>query len=150
MELVFRNVFGVTDFPPGTLLLEREKMKTFDHRLNDSQWALRVALGMMPIVSGVDKDFNKLTDWGMVIKHACRHQIRCNRNQPKHHNMTPDPGPSAQYNNSSYNLHNLAVRDLEIAVGAFALSQLTTVREESALAAKESGPGINSQLANTM
>ena len=39
---------------------------------------------------------------------------------------------------------------LKIAVGAFALSQLTTAREESALAAKESGPGFNSQLANTM
>jgi hypothetical protein len=39
---------------------------------------------------------------------------------------------------------------LKIAVGAFALSQLTTVREESVLAAKKSGPGINSQLANTV
>jgi hypothetical protein len=46
--------------------------------------------------------------------------------------------------------YDLAVRDLEIAVGAFALSQLTTVCEESALAAKESRPGINSQLANTV
>jgi hypothetical protein len=50
MELVSRNVFDVTDFPPGALLLERKKMKTFDHRLNDSWWALGVALGMMPIV----------------------------------------------------------------------------------------------------
>ena len=49
-----------------------------------------------------------------------------------------------------YVLYDLAERDLEIAVGAFALSQLTTAREESALAAKESGPGFNSQLANTM
>jgi hypothetical protein len=32
--------------------------------------------------------------------------------------------------------YDLAVRDLEIAVGAFALSQLTTVREEYALADK--------------
>jgi hypothetical protein len=46
--------------------------------------------------------------------------------------------------------YDLAVRDLEIAVGAFALSQLTTVREESVLSAKESGPSINSQFANTM
>jgi hypothetical protein len=67
MELVFRNVFGVTDLPPGTLLLEREKMKTFDYRLNDSWWALRVALRVMPIVSGVDKYFNKLTDCGMYL-----------------------------------------------------------------------------------
>ena len=46
--------------------------------------------------------------------------------------------------------YDLAVRDLEIAAGAFALAQLTIVREESALAAKKSGPGINSQLTNTM
>ena len=35
--------------------------------------------------------------------------------------------------------YDLAVRDLEIAVGAFALSQLTVVREESTLATKEEG-----------
>ena len=46
--------------------------------------------------------------------------------------------------------YDLAVRDLEIAVGAFALSQLTTVREESALVARTDGPGMNSQFANTM
>ena len=33
--------------------------------------------------------------------------------------------------------YDLAVRDIEIAVGAFALSQLTVVREESALATNE-------------
>ena len=33
--------------------------------------------------------------------------------------------------------YDLAVRDLEIAVGAFALSQLTSVREDSASAPEE-------------
>ena len=42
-------------------------MKTFDHRLNDSWWALRIALGLMPIIAGVDKYFNKLADWGMYL-----------------------------------------------------------------------------------
>jgi hypothetical protein len=39
--------------------------------------------------------------------------------------------------------YDLAVRDLEIAVGAFALSQLTTVREEYALADSGTAPGIS-------
>ena len=42
-------------------------MKTFDHRLNDSWWALGIALGLMPIIAGVDKFFNKLTDWTMYL-----------------------------------------------------------------------------------
>jgi hypothetical protein len=40
--------------------------------------------------------------------------------------------------------YDLAVRDLEIAVGAFALSQLTTVREECAV--REEWPSTNSGL----
>ena len=39
--------------------------------------------------------------------------------------------------------YDLAVRDLEIAVGAFALSQLTAVREECTLAAKEDNSGTS-------
>jgi hypothetical protein len=46
----------------GTLQHEELKMKTFDHRLNASWWALRIALGLMPIVAGLDKYFNKLAD----------------------------------------------------------------------------------------
>lgn len=42
-------------------------MKTFDRRLNSSWWALKIALGLMPIISGLDKYFNKLADWGMYL-----------------------------------------------------------------------------------
>ena len=147
-------------------------MKPFDHRLNDSWWALRIALGLMPIVSGVDKFFNKLADWGMYLS-------------PYATKVVPVSVPTFMHlvgiieivagvivlsrwtKIGSYivmvwliaiatNLtttgmfYDLAVRDLEIAVGAFALSQLAIVREESALAAGENGPSINSQFANTM
>jgi hypothetical protein len=40
--------------------------------------------------------------------------------------------------------YDLAVRDLEIAVGVFALSQLTAVREECALTAREEVSGTGS------
>jgi uncharacterized membrane protein YphA (DoxX/SURF4 family) len=164
--------FGVTDCWSGALLVERQKMKPFDYRLNDSWWALRIALGLMPIVSGVDKFFNKLADWGMYVS-------------PYATKVVPVSVPTFMHlvgiieivagvivlsrwtKIGSYivmvwliaiaaNLittgmfYDLAVRDLEIAVGAFALSQLSTVREQSNLAAKENGPSINSQLANTM
>jgi hypothetical protein len=42
-------------------------MKEFDHRLNVCWWALRVGLGAGPIIAGVDKYFNKLTDWSMYL-----------------------------------------------------------------------------------
>ena len=42
-------------------------MKEFDSRLNSAWWALRIALGVGPIIAGVDKYFNKLTDWSMYL-----------------------------------------------------------------------------------
>jgi hypothetical protein len=127
---------------------------------------------MMPIVSGVDKYFNKLTDWGMYLSSYATKLIPVSTAT-----LMPLVGIveivagvivlSRWTRIGSYvvmlwliaiaaNLmttgmfYDLAVRDLEIAAGAFALAQLTIDREESALAAKKSGPGINSQLANTM
>lgn len=126
-------------------------MLAFDHRLNVSWWALRISLGLMPIISGVDKYFNKLSDWGMYLSPYAK--------------VVPVSTPTFMHivgivevvagvivlsrwtRIGSYivmfwliaiavNLlttgmfYDLAVRDVEIAVGAFALSQLTTVREE--------------------
>src|SRR5205823_10026282 len=42
-------------------------MKEFDPRLNAAWWALRIALGLGPIIAGVDKYFNKLADWAMYL-----------------------------------------------------------------------------------
>jgi uncharacterized membrane protein YphA (DoxX/SURF4 family) len=140
-------------------------MKTMDRRLNVSWWALRIGLGLMPIIAGLDKYFNKLTDWGMYLS-------------PLATKVVPISTPAFMHivgvveivagvivlsrwtKIGSYivmlwliaiavNLvttgmfYDLAVRDLEIAVGAFALSQLTTVREEYALADSGTAPGIS-------
>ncbi len=126
-------------------------MTTFNKRLNASWWALRIALGVVPIISGIDKYFNKLTDWGMYLS-------------PLVTKIVPVSAPTFMHvvgvveivagvlvlsrwtKIGSYlvmvwlicialNLlttgmfYDIAVRDLEIAVGAFALSQLSTVRE---------------------
>jgi hypothetical protein len=133
-------------------------MKPFDRRLDTSWLALKIALGLMPIIAGVDKYFNKLADWGMYLS-------------PYATKVVPVSVPTFMHvvgvieivagvvvlsrwtRIGSYivllwlvaiavNLvttgmfYDLAVRDLEIAVGAFALSQLTAVREETALAPK--------------
>lgn len=38
-----------------------------DARLNRSWWALRIGLGVVPIVAGIDKFFNMLTNWEMYL-----------------------------------------------------------------------------------
>ncbi|HXC95489.1 MAG TPA: DoxX family protein [Edaphobacter sp.] len=171
MNCLSFDAFGVTDLRFDTLFGEREEMKTFDHRLNDSWWALRIALGLTPIVAGVDKYFNKLADWGMYLT-------------PYATKVTPVSVPTFMHlvgfieivagvivlsrwtRIGSYivmawliaiavNLfttgmfYDLAVRDLEIAVGAFALSQLTVVREESTLTTKEQGVVASSNFVKT-
>lgn len=35
--------------------------------LNIAWWTLRISLGVAPIITGIDKYFNKLTDWGMYL-----------------------------------------------------------------------------------
>ena len=51
-------------------------MTEFNERLNVSWWALRVGLGVGPIITGIDKYFNKLADWSMYLSplatKACR------------------------------------------------------------------------------
>jgi uncharacterized membrane protein YphA (DoxX/SURF4 family) len=147
-------------------------MKTFDHRLNDSWWALRIALGVMPIVSGIDKYFNKLTDWGMYLSPYATKVVPVSTSTFMHlvgvvEIIAGIIVLSRWTKLGSYivmvwliaiaaNLMttgmfaDLAVRDLEIAVGAFALSQLTTVREEYALTANADVSSSGPQFAATL
>ena|SRR5665213_563911 len=127
-------------------------MTPFDKRLNASWWALRIALGVVPILSGLDKYFNRLAEWGMYLS-------------PLVTKVVPVSTPTFMHlvgiveivagvivlsrwtKIGSYivmlwligiaiNLvttgmfFDIAVRDLEIAVAAFVLAQLTTVREQ--------------------
>ncbi|MEO6910478.1 MAG: DoxX family protein [Edaphobacter sp.] len=129
-------------------------MIKFDKRLNASWWALRIALGVVPILSGLDKYFNRLADWGMYLS-------------PIVNKVVPISTPAFMHIvgvveiiagvivlsrwtkigayivmiwliSIAINLvttgmfYDIAVRDLEIAVAAFVLSQLTAVREDYA------------------
>ena len=127
-------------------------MKDFDSRLNASWWALRIGVGLGPIIAGVDKYFNKLTDWGMYLSPLATKVVPVSTTTFMHGVGIIEVIAglivlSKWTKIGSYivmlwllgiavNLLttgmfcDLAIRDVEIAVGAFALSQLTAVRED--------------------
>ncbi|MGC1485190.1 MAG: hypothetical protein WA789_15465 [Candidatus Acidiferrum sp.] len=126
-------------------------MNDFDSRLNASWWALRIGVGLGPIIAGVDKYFNKLTDWGMYLSPLATKVVPVSTTTFMHTVGIIEVIAglivlSKWTKIGSYivmlwllgiavNLlttgmfYDLALRDVEIAVGAFALSQLTAVRE---------------------
>ena len=131
-------------------------MTDFDDRLNAGWWALRIGLGAGPIITGIDKYFNKLTDWGMYLSPVVTKVVPVNATTFMHavgviEIIAGVIVLSRWTRLGSYivmlwllgiavNLlatgmfYDLAMRDVEIAIGAFALSQLTAMREEQATA----------------
>ena len=128
-------------------------MKEFDDRLNAGWWALRIGLGVGPIITGIDKYFNKLTDWGMYLSPLVTKVVPVSATTFMHIIGVVEIAAgvivlSRWTEIGSYivmlwligiavNLvttgmfYDLAMRDVEIAVGAFALSQLTAVRDQA-------------------
>lgn len=128
-------------------------MKEFDSRLNAAWWALRIAIGVGPIAAGVDKYFNKLTDWTMYLSPLATKIIPVKDTTFMHIVGVVEVIAgiivlTRWTKIGSYivglwllaiaaNLlttgmfYDLAVRDVEIAVAAFALSQLSAVREQA-------------------
>ncbi len=126
-------------------------MKQFDSRLNGAWWALRIGLGVGPIVAGIDKYFNKLTNWEMYLSPLATKVVPMQDTTFMHIVGVVEIIAglivlSRWTKFGSYivgawliaiaiNLlttgmfYDLAVRDVEIAIGAFALSQLSAVRE---------------------
>ncbi len=145
-------------------------MTDLDNRLDSSWWALKIGLGVGPIITGIDKYFNKLADWGMYLSPLATKVVPLNPTTFMHvigivEIIAGLVVLSRWTKIGSYvvmlwllaiaaNLvttgmfYDLAMRDIEIAIGAFALSQLTAVREAhgAALGAKRSP---NSRLAGT-
>ena len=128
-------------------------MAEFDARLNAAWWALRLGLGLGPIIAGIDKYFNKLTDWSMYLSPMATKVVPVSatvfmRSVGVVEVIAGLIVLSRWTKIGSYivglwllgiavNLlttgmfYDLAVRDVEIAVGAFALSQLTAFRERT-------------------
>ena len=132
-------------------------MKDFDSHLNAAWWALRIAIGVGPIAAGVDKYFNKLTDWTMYLSPLATKMIPVKDTTFMHIVGVVEVIAgiivlTRWTRIGSYivglwllaivaNLlttgmfYDLAIRDVEIAVAAFALAQLSLVRERASSAA---------------
>ncbi len=128
-------------------------MTDFDDRLNTGWWALRIGLGVGPIITGIDKYFNKLADWGMYLSPLATKAVPVSATTFMHVVGVVEIIAglivlSRWTRLGSYIVmlwllgiavnmlttgmfYDLAMRDLEIAIGAFALSQLTAVREQT-------------------
>jgi uncharacterized membrane protein YphA (DoxX/SURF4 family) len=129
-------------------------MTNFDDRLNLAWRVLRIGLGVGPIIAGVDKYFNKLADWSMYLSPIATRVVPLHATTFMHIVGVVEIAAGLMILTrwtriGSYvvmlwllgiaaNLvtmgmfYDLAMRDVEIAIAAFALSQLTTVRENAA------------------
>lgn len=139
-------------------------MARIDSRLNAAWWALRTGLGAGPIITGIDKYFNKLADWSMYLSPLATKVVPVSpavfmRAVGVVEIIAGLIVLSRWTKIGSYivglwllgivvNLlttgmfYDLAMRDVEIAIGAFALAQLTVWRERAAATAK--GPAETS------
>ncbi len=137
----------------------------FDRRLNLAWWALRIGLGVAPIVAGLDKYFNILTDWSMYLSPLATRVVPVSPATFMHivgaiEIVAGIIVLSRWTRIGAYivmawllaiaiNLlttgmfRDVAVRDVGLAIGAFALAQLTAVREGAVLGS----PQASSQFA---
>ena len=123
-----------------------------DPRLNHAWWTLRVGLGLTPILAGLDKYFNVLTNWEMYLNPVIPRLL--------HHISAPAfmhiagaieivAGLLVFSRFTRYAAYivmawllaiaaslvtqglflDIAVRDVEISLGAFVLAKLTEVRQ---------------------
>jgi uncharacterized membrane protein YphA (DoxX/SURF4 family) len=126
-------------------------MKEFDSRLETTWWALRIGLGLGPIIAGADKFFNILTDWSMYLSPVVTRVIPVSATTFMHIvgvvEIIAGIVVLSRFTRigawvvmawllsiainllTTHMFYDLAVRDVEIAIGAFALAQLTAVRE---------------------
>ncbi|HMK72756.1 MAG TPA: DoxX family protein [Myxococcaceae bacterium] len=134
-----------------------------DPRLNSSWWALRLAYGLVPIVAGLDKFTNLLTRWTDYLSPLATRLLPVSPSSLMHlvgvveicagvlvlTRFTRQAAwiVAAWLLLIALNLlttgryFDVAARDVVLAVGAFALAQLTSVKEDArAPAAADPGP----------
>jgi uncharacterized membrane protein YphA (DoxX/SURF4 family) len=131
-------------------------MNRLDRRLDASWWVLKIALGLMAVLAGLDKYFNKLADWEMYLSPYATKVIPVSAVTFMHvvgvieivagivvFSRWTQIGAyivMAWLIGIALNLvttgmfFDIAVRDLEIAAAAFVLAQLSTVRGETSIA----------------
>lgn len=134
-------------------------MSEMDSGLKVSWWALRIGLGVGPIITGIDKYFNKLADWGMYLSPLATKVLPVSAVTFLHVVGVVEIVAGlivlsrwtrvgayivmAWLLAIAVNLmttgmfYDLAMRDVEIAIGAFVLAQLTAVRERRSMASPQ-------------
>lgn len=130
-------------------------MKESDPQLNAAWWALRIGLGVGPILAGIDKYFNILANWEIYLSPIATRILPLKDTTFMHivgvieiiagvivltrWTKIGSYIVGAWLIAIAINLvttgmfYDLAVRDVEIAISAFALSQLSAVRERSVI-----------------
>jgi uncharacterized membrane protein YphA (DoxX/SURF4 family) len=119
-----------------------------DSRLNQSWWALKIAFGVVPMVAGLDKFFNLLTNWEQYLSPLVARVIPASTFMHAVGIIEIAAGllvlskltrlgayvVAAWLVGIALNLlgtghyFDIAVRDLVMAVGAFTLARLSEVR----------------------
>ena len=138
-------------------------------RLNLARRVLKIGLGIGPLITGADKFFNKLADWGMYLSPLATKIVPVSVPTFMHAVGVVEIIAGAIVLSrwtriGSYivmlwllgiavNLltlgmfYDLAMRDVEIAIGAFALAQLTAAQEDQRAASSRAPartPGFES------
>ncbi len=125
-------------------------------RLNHAWWTLRIGLGLGPVFAGLDKFFNLLTNWDMYLNPVVPRLLHVSAPTLMHFVGIVEivAGVLVLSRFTRYAAYivmawlwaiaaslisqgmflDLAVRDIEISLGAFALAKLTEVRELAFLA----------------
>ncbi|MGZ3458384.1 MAG: DoxX family protein [Archangium sp.] len=130
-----------------------------DSRLNQSWWALKLAFGVVPIVAGLDKFFNLLTNWEQYLSPLVSQVIPANTFMHVVGVIEIVAGllvlskltrvgayiVAAWLVGIALNLlttghyFDIAVRDLVMAVGAFTLGRLSEVRTPASAQERQRG-----------
>ena len=130
-------------------------------RLNIAWWTLRVGLGVGPFLAGLDKFFNRLTTWDMYLNPAIPGLLHVSPAAFMHLVGVVEMVAGiliftrftryAAYIVMAWLLAisaslvaqglflDIAVRDVELALGAFVLAKLTEIRDEAAEGASSAG-----------
>ncbi|HEY1966142.1 MAG TPA: hypothetical protein VGG59_14475 [Acidobacteriaceae bacterium] len=146
-------------------------MAEFDDGLKVGWWALKIGLGVGPIITGIDKYFNKLADWGMYLSPLATKTVPVSAATFLHVVGVVEIVAglivlSRWTKIGSYiamcwllaiavNLlttgmfYDLAMRDVEIAIGAFVLAQLTAARERQPVRVADAGVVTEEQYAGS-
>lgn len=147
-------------------------MKLSQGSLGTARWALKIGLGVGPIITGLDKYFDKLANWEMYLSPVATKVVPVSATTFMHavgiieiiaglivlSRWTKIGGYIVMFwlLGIAVNLlttgmfTDLAMRDVEIAIGAFALAQLSSVHDRLAAGAGKTMERPDAQIAATL